>query len=240
MRGVTGPSEVFEGNKGFMDSIAGPFEIDWAHEDLERVRRTIIKKHNAEIHSQPAVEAALETQATHGFRGADVARIAIDTFDVAYHIIGGGEEGDKTAVRTKEEADHSLPYMVAVALLDGSLTPEQYEPDRIRREDVQGLLRKVIVRPLDAYSARFPEEMPCRLTITLRDGTTLVKEKRDYEGFHTRPMSWDRVRAKFEGLAEPYADARLRDDVVAAVATLETIQIWELTELLGQVELADS
>ncbi len=41
-------------------------------------------------------------------------RIEIEIFDVAYHIIGGGEEGDKTLVRTKEEADHSLPYMVAV------------------------------------------------------------------------------------------------------------------------------
>ena len=50
--------------------------------------------------------------------------IDVDTFDVAYNIIGGGEEGDKTAVRTKEEADHSLPYMVAAAALDGQVMPE--------------------------------------------------------------------------------------------------------------------
>ena len=49
-RGITGPEEVFEGNKGFKDSVSGPFQIDWVAEDLERVRRSIIKKHNAEIH----------------------------------------------------------------------------------------------------------------------------------------------------------------------------------------------
>jgi 2-methylcitrate dehydratase len=240
MRGVTGPPEVFEGNKGFIESVAGPFEIDWQQEDLERVRRTIIKKYNAEVHSQSAVEGALELMAARGFAGADVARMQIDIFDVAYDIIGGGEEGDKRAVETKEEADHSLPYMVAVALLDGGLMPEQYEPDRIRGADVQRLLRNVIVRPSAEYSERFPEEMPCRLTITLHDGTTLVEEKRDYEGFHTNPMGWERVKAKFDRLGTPYAGDKLRDDIAEAVANLESVQVRELTELLAQVEIVDS
>jgi 2-methylcitrate dehydratase len=52
--GITGPEAVFEGNKGFMDTIAGAFEIDWSKEDLERVTLTILKKHNAEIHAQQA------------------------------------------------------------------------------------------------------------------------------------------------------------------------------------------
>ncbi len=128
-------------------------------------------------------------------------QIEIEIFDVAYHIIGGGEEGDKTLVRTKEEADHSLPYMVAVALLDNQVMPEQYRPERINRQDVQGLLRKVTVHPSQEYSRRFPEEMPCRLVVTLRGGRILTKEKRDYEGFHTRPMGWETVIRKFEGLS---------------------------------------
>ena len=74
----------------------------------------------------------------------------LDTFDAAYHIIGGGEEGDKTLVRTKEQADHSLPYLVAVMLLDGQVKPEQFRAERIARRDVQNLLRKVVVRPVDA------------------------------------------------------------------------------------------
>src|SRR5579859_4643678 len=122
MRGVTGPMEVFEGNKGLMDAISGHFEMDWSKENLEAVLHTSVKKYNAEFHSQSALEGVLELRAAHNVRPEEIEDIRIDIFDVAYHIIGGGEEGDKQRVRTKEEADHSLPYMVAVALLDGDVS----------------------------------------------------------------------------------------------------------------------
>src|SRR5205085_1687582 len=125
MHGITGPLEVFEGNKGFMDAIAGHFEIDWSRENLEVVRRTNIKKYNAEFHSQSALEGILELRQAHQLRTEEVERVEIEIFDVAYHIIGGGEEGNKQQLQTKEEADHSLPYMVAVALLDGEVTPAE-------------------------------------------------------------------------------------------------------------------
>src|SRR5207244_4325327 len=90
-RGISGPAEVFEGNKGFMDSIAGRFEIDWEHEDLERVKRTFLKRYNAEIHSQSALEGLLELREAHALAPTDVERIELETFQVAYDIIGGGE-----------------------------------------------------------------------------------------------------------------------------------------------------
>ncbi len=235
MRGITGPLEIFEGNKGFMDAIAGPFEIDWSNEDLERVRRTIIKKFNAEIHSQSAIEGILELRVDHGMSADAIEKIEIEIFDVAYHIIGGGEEGAKTFVQTKEEADHSLPYMVAVAALDGAVTPAQYQSERILREDVQKLLRKVEIRPSESYSELFPNLMPCRLTVKLKDGRTLQKEKMDYEGFFTRPTTWEIVEEKFERLASPHIESSLRSDIAVAVDALDTIQIGDLTRLLGKV-----
>lgn len=236
MCGVTGPREVFEGNKGFMEAIAGPFHLDWSKEDLERVTRTGIKKYNAEYHSQSVLEGIIELQDEHGFTAHEVLRVEVDLFDVGYHIIGGGEEGDKTLVHTKEEADHSLPYMAAVAILDGQVMPAQYTPERIRRQDVQALLRKVFVRPNEAYSACFPEEMPCLVRIYLQDGSVLVREKRDYEGFPTHPLAWETVVGKFERLSAPYSDATLRRDIVAAVEQVETIQVEELMGLLAQAQ----
>ena len=156
-RGITGPPEVFEGNKGFMDAIAGRLEIDWSKEDLERVTRTIVKKYNAEIHSQSAIEGVLELKYEHQIAGKDIDRVEIEIFDVAYDIIGGGEEGDKTIVRTKEQADHSLQYMVAAAILDDQVMPEQYLLERIQRSDVQHLLRKVAVRASSAYSVQIAD-----------------------------------------------------------------------------------
>jgi 2-methylcitrate dehydratase len=232
MRGITGPMEVFEGNKGFQESIAGKFHIEWEKENLDRVNFTILKKFNAEIHSQTILEGALDLLEAHAFRPGDIQKIEIRTFDVAYHIIGGGEEGDKKIVRTKEEADHSLHYMTAVALLDGQVLPEQYLPERIRRADVQELLQKIEVRPSESYSRQFPGKMPGHLKIHLRDGRILEIEKEDYHGFHTRPMNWEAVRPKFERLALPFTDRGLRSKIMDAVYSLEKHPLGDLTQLL--------
>jgi 2-methylcitrate dehydratase len=235
MRGITGPPEVFEGNKGFKDSIAGSFEIDWSRETLDRVERTIIKKYNAEIHSQSVLDGAIELKREFGLTGGDVERVDIDVFDVAFHIIGGGEEGDKRIVQTKEEADHSLPYLVAVAFLDGEVTPAQFSQERIRSADVQQLLRNVHVQPSDEFSRRFPKELPCRLTLKLRDGRIVSVEKRDYEGFTTNPPRWESALRKFEALAGPHTTSSLREQIAEAVRNLEGIEISQLTDLLAQV-----
>ncbi|MBX5458740.1 MAG: MmgE/PrpD family protein [Thermogemmatispora sp.] len=237
MRGMTGPIEVFEGNKGFMESIAGRFTIDWSRENLEIVRRTSIKKYNAEFHSQPTLEGILQLREQHQLRADQIERIEIDTFDVAYHIIGGGEEGDKRIVRTKEEADHSLHYMVAVALLDGKVTPEQYRPERIAASDVQTLLRKVEVRPADDLSARFPAEMPCRIRVLLTDGRRYELEIADYPGFYSRPLSWEQALEKFESLAAPYTDDELRRAIAETVQHLDEVPVRQLTALLARVRL---
>ena len=238
MRGITGPPEVFEGNKGFMDSIAGKFHLDWSQEGLDRVVLTEVKKYNAEGHSQQSIEGVLKLQAEYGFSGDEVQAIDIETFDVAFNIIGGGEEGDKTRVENKEQADHSLPYMIAVAVLDGQVMPEQYTDERIHRQDVQELLRKVVARPNDLYSDRFPNEMPTLLRVTLRDGRVVVAEVTDYEGFHSNPMRWESVVDKFDGLSEPYADATLRREIVDAVSSLEAVPVKEFAALLARVQVS--
>jgi len=234
-RGITGPLEVFEGEKGFMDAVAGYFELNWENENLERVTQTILKKYNAEIHSQSVLEAVLELRAREHLSAADVERVEVDVFDVAYRIIGGGEEGDKMMVRNKEQADHSLPYLVAVALLDGEVMPAQYRPARILSDDVQALLLRVAVRPDDAFSRRFPAEMPCRVRVTLRDGQVLTAELADYPGFLTRGRTWGAAREKLERLGAPYTTLSLRDRIAGTVAELERFRVSELTSLLTAV-----
>lgn len=236
-RGITGPELVFEGNKGFKQTIAGPFDIDWQAEDLERVRRTIVKKHNAEIHSQSALDAALDIRGQAGFDPARVTAVRLRTFGVAYSIIGGGEEGDKHSIHTKEEADHSLPYLLAAAFLDGAVTPAQFAPERITAPDIQRLLALVEVAPDDGFSARFPAEMPAALDVTLDDGRVLHAERSAYQGFFTDPMSWDVARAKFDAVASPFAPAALRDGIAAVVADLPDHPVRDLTALLAQVEV---
>ena len=234
-RGTTGPLEVFEGEKGFMDAISGGFYIDWSLENLERVTRTILKKHNAEVHSQTAIECGLQLRAQKQLNPTEIEHIDVETFDVAYNIIGGGDEGDKTFVSTKEEADHSLPYLISVALLDGKVMPEQYSLERIKRPDVQNVLHRISIHPINEYSSRFPDEMPCRLTVTLND-RVLTKEIHDYPGFITQPMSWKMAFEKFEKLASPLATKQAQRSIADAVKHLECLRVRDLTRLLGNLE----
>ncbi|GGJ87408.1 2-methylcitrate dehydratase [Lentibacillus kapialis] len=236
--GITGPREVFEGNKGLMDSIAGDFAIDWEKEDLEKVTDTIIKRFNAEIHSQSAIEGLLEIRDRENIKPENIKEVRLATFDVAYNIIGGGEEGGKKLIRYKEEADHSLPYMLAAAYLDGQVMPEQYEPDRIKREDIQELLQKVTVKPDESYSSRFPDEMACRIELETNGGQIFDVEKRDYQGFKTQPASWDVLMEKYNGLT-PGIDSSLASKIADTVKNLENVNISALTELLGQIKFGE-
>src|SRR5690606_14800107 len=162
-----------------------------------------------------------------------IERVEIETFDVARAIIGGGEEGDKTSVATREQADHSLPYLAAVMLLDGEVTPRQYAPARIAAPDVQALLRKVRVVERRELSARFPREMPARVRVVTSDGAEHTEERSDYRGWRTRPATWDDVRAKLDALA-PHVDASLREELAALVRGLDRARVADLCVLLAR------
>lgn len=235
--GITGPQAVFEGDKGFKETISGPFEIDWSKEDLEGVKLTILKKHNAEIHAQSAIDAALEIRARPGFSPSAVRAVRLKTFAVAHQIIGGGEEGDRRIVRTKEDADHSLPYILAIALIDGQVQPEQYAQSRINASDVQELLRKVAIVPVASLTALFPERLPARLEVELEGGAVLSAAADDYHGFHTDPFDWSDARAKFDGVTRAFVTTPERDAIADAIANLGERPVAELTALLGAVHV---
>ena len=233
-RGITGPLGVFEGPKGFVNAIGEPVDVEWTNENLEIVTQTLLKSYNSEVHTQPAVHCMRELCQAQPFAADDVARVELETFEVAYNITGGGEYGPKHDVTTKEHADHSLPYVLAAAILDGDVQPEQFAPERIVREDVQTLLRQVSVRPDKEFTKRYPEEMPARITVHLTGGRTLTHEVRDYPGFKSRPFSWEQCVSKFERIAAPHTSERQRRQVVQAVAALEEISVADLTRTLGK------
>ncbi|WP_082035782.1 MmgE/PrpD family protein [Pedobacter lusitanus] len=144
--GMTGPIAIFEGPKGFKEVFGLKLDYDWAKENFELISKCVLKAYNAEVHSQPSLEAITEFKQQHHINATEVDQIEITTFLTAYHIIGSGAYGNRQIVETKEQADHSLFYLAAVALIDGEVYPDQLEPERINRKDVQELLQKVSVK----------------------------------------------------------------------------------------------
>jgi len=232
--GLTGPIAIFEGPKGFKEVFGMELDYDWGKETFELIHKCVLKRYNVEVHAQPTIEAVDELKKNNSFTAADIEKVEVTTFLTAYHIIGSGSYGDRQKVETKEQADHSLFYAVAVLLLDGDIWPEQYEPARINSSDVQELLRKisvstgipihkplVVAGALDPYTRAYPDKVLAKVEIKLKNGDTLTCEKEDYHGFFTRPFSWDDVIKKFKRLSSPVIDAALQQKIIDVVRELD-------------------
>jgi 2-methylcitrate dehydratase len=157
-------------------------------------------------------------------------------FQLCYDFAGGGLYGVDRVIRTKEQADHSLPYLLAVALLDGDVMPAQFAPDRIIRSDVQGLLKKVSVRPNHEYTDEYPRKMPAKITVRLKDGTVIENEVQDYPGLASHPFTWEDSALKFDKLVSGRVDGGLCREIKDAVRSLENIQVKDLMKLLNYVK----
>jgi 2-methylcitrate dehydratase len=229
--GMEGPVNLFEGQKGWKQIISGEFDVD-LDPGCERVFDTMTKRYVAETYAQSAVEGIVELAEDHDLSHDQIESIHLDTFHGAKLIIGGGE-GDRHEVETKAQADHSLPYMLAAALIDREMTNDAYDPARIQREDVQTLLRTVTVEEDPLLTERFESgEMPANLTITLTDGRTLEVRKDEFQGHPNAPMSWEQVEAKFETMTRDRYDESHRSEIIEAVKDLETRDVAELVTLL--------
>ncbi len=249
--GMTGPIALFEGPKGFDEIFGMNLEHDWSKEDFSLIRRCVLKAYNAEVHTQSAIEAALELKEKHQIAAENIKEINITTFLTAYHITGSGAYGDRKTVETKEQADHSMFYVVAVALLDNEVYPRQFEPSRIRQRDVQALLKKVKVHTgsplhkpvtiagvLDSYTRSYPDEVKTKVEIALENGDKFSLEKTDHAGFHTRPFTWTDTIEKFLKLTDQVCPERLQSQIVDVVRTLENRPLGDLLEIFNQTEIS--
>jgi 2-methylcitrate dehydratase len=244
-RGVEGPLRVVEGPLGIDNLLHMRLRVDWDHEGYEGVTTSTIKKYDAQIHTQSAIDAMIQLAAANtprldaaaGFDPGTIASIEAEVPQITYDFTGGGQYGTETDVRTKEQADHDLRYLLAVALLDGNVMPAQFAEDRITRPDVQSLMTKVSARPNAAYTDQYPQRMPAKITVRLKDGTTFTREVQDYPGMPSHPFTWDDVAGKFDQLAGGRIDSDLANEIKEAVRSLERIQVKDLTALLARVQV---
>jgi 2-methylcitrate dehydratase len=233
-RSPSGAKRVL-GHVDWAQALDQSVNIDWEQAKLDCFDRISLKSYNSAVPTESAIFCILELHKIHPFDPAEVVSIEADVVQDTYDFTGGGRFGPKTNVHTKEDADHSLPYLLAVALFDGDVQTAQLKPERIAKPDVQNLLRKVRVRPDRSFTARFPAEFPSRVTVGLKNGQSFSHEVSDYPGFPTRPFTWEEIGAKFDKLAAGHVGAQLNRDIKDAVRSLEDIQVNVLTKLLREL-----
>src|SRR5258706_10067032 len=199
-RGVQGPLQVIEGPLGIDHLLRMKINIDWDKQGYEGVVESTIKKYDSMIHTQSAVHCMVELARQNKIDPDKVVSIEADVFQLAYDFAGGGLYGVDKVIRIKEQADHSLPYLLSVALLDGNVVPAQFDPERIIMPDVQALLKKVSVRPNHEYTELYPRRMPAKIIVRMQDGNVIEHEVRDYPGLATHPFTWEDAAQKFDTL----------------------------------------
>src|ERR1700757_665603 len=235
-RGVQGPLQVVEGPLGIDHLLRMKINIDWEKQGYEGVVESTIKKYNSMIHTQSAVHCMVELASRNKIDFDKIVLIEAEVFQLAFDFAGGGLYGTDKVIQTKEQADHSLPYLLAVALLDGNVMPAQFKPERIIKPDVQNLLKKVSVRPNHEFTEEYPKKMPAKIIVRLQDGRVIEHEVQDYPGLASHPFTWEDAVHKFDTLVAGRADEGLSAEIKDAAHSVENIQVRDLMKLLGSVK----
>jgi 2-methylcitrate dehydratase len=198
--GLTGPAPIFEGEAGLFKQVTGPFQLDvdafGGRGARFKVRDCSIKPYPAQGYSQTAIPAAAAVALEAGGT-ARIAKIEVATTRVGYS--NAGRDPEKWAPKTRETADHSLPYIVARAMFDGDITNASYAPDKISDPRMLDFMKKITVREDPALTALQPKAVPNRVTATLDDGRTVSRQVNDLPGFAEHPVERPDVERKFRG-----------------------------------------
>ena len=209
--GMTGPAPIFEGQMGFEKelgvSLGNVGEVfDKTKEAVEgkgpasMIMKTSIKYWPAEYHSQSAIEAAMFLRKEIG-DPSNIQSVRIESHDASVDIIGS--EPEKWKPETRETADHSLPYITAIALIDGEVTEKQFQPKRFTDPEIWKFLENVTVERNDELSSLYAKAVANIVHVTLKDGKVLTKRV-DYPlGNAFNPVSDKQLEGKFNALVVP-------------------------------------
>ena len=233
--GVTGPSPVFEGEMGFFKQVSGPFDLDTGgfggRGGRYKVRETYVKYWPAEYHAQSAIWAALAVR--EGLKGpGDVESVLVETHEAGYSILG--KDPEKWRPATKETADHSLPYMVGMALLEGKIDNGTYSERKLRSERALRFLQKVKVEEDPALTALYPARgMANRVTVVTRSGATLSKEVDVPRGHPLDPMGREELEQKFLALTAGKLPTGRAKELLGLLWNLEGVEdLGEVVSLM--------
>ncbi|HUN31239.1 MAG TPA: MmgE/PrpD family protein [Trebonia sp.] len=220
-RGMTGPRDAFEGEDGVFARVSGPFELELpSRPDHWVISQVHTKYRPAEYNSQALLDLAVEVREDVDL--ADVSSIEVQTYWLAYSEIGS--EPAKWDPQTRETADHSIPFLLARALVDGDITSASFTPERIADPALRPLMAKITVTENRDYSDRFPGELMVRLTMRTSTGT--IEREASYPRGHARnPLTDQEIDHKFNDLVsgQPASGRAIADRARSALWDLASV-----------------
>ncbi len=220
--GITGPAPIFEGDMGFWKQISGKFDIDTnlfgGREGAFKINETSIKYFPAEYHSQSAIWAALDLRKNIGNLD-DIVGVEVSTQEAGFTILGN--DPAKWNPTTKETADHSLPYIVGRALLDGKIDNSTYQSSKLKDKKIIEFMKKIKVFEDKSITAIYPKRVANKVTVKLASGKILSKKVEDPRGHPYNPMTREEIMEKFNTLTLGFLPSERRKKIIATIYALD-------------------
>jgi 2-methylcitrate dehydratase len=236
---MTGPEEAFEGKAGFLSSTGIRFEIRPFADSAGgyRIMEARLKAFPSGYFSQSAIEAILSLRSQIPDLD-DIKEIRLQTFPAGYEVMGSGEAN--WLPETRESADHSLPFVMAVALMESNLEIRHYDQMYYKRPEVRALMQKIKVRIGEEPVAAWPEVPLNIVDVEMKSGKVLSTKVAYHLGHFKRFMTEEEQERKFRPLAEPLLPKRQIDDLIACLRRLDEVdRIGELISLTVAPNLSE-
>ena len=234
--GYSGPEPVLEGKEGLFH-VLGP---DWRPEiltdglgDSFRISQCGMKAFPTEALTHTPISAFLTLTRQHGIDYQQIAEVRIGTIARAADILS---DPSKYRPDSKETADHSLPYCIAAAAVDGAVTPACFKQERLHDKRIFSVIDKIKVYPDDEFERAFPAKQCTRVEITTVNGEKFEKQMDYPKGDAREPMTEQDLDTKFRSLASSCLSDSRMDQLKHAVFALDTAP--DLTTLM-QLLVAD-
>lgn len=231
-QGMTGADRPFEGKHGLWDLITGPFTLEpfGGRGGTFRTAQVQLKYWPVEYNAQLVVWAALELRSKIDWR--DLAEVEIGTYKFAYSEIGSDPE--KWDPKTRETADHSLPYIFAKTLVDGTIGLCAFEESAYRDPALRPLMAKIHVRIDEEVDTIYPKVVSMTVQAKTTDGRSTVFKPRDPLGHNNNPMQDKDIDRKFLAAADALLGMAQAKQVLERWWDLENV-----TDLSAALDLLD-
>jgi 2-methylcitrate dehydratase len=229
-KGYTGPEHVIDGKEGLVHCFGPEWKLFLLTEHLGeewRITRCGMKFFPTEALTHTPISAVLDLVTEHDLQPEQVTEIHIRSLARAADILADPSKYDP---RSKETADHSLPYCIAAAVVDRQVSPAQFTPEKIANARIREQLRKVKVVADAEIEKAFPALQRVIVRVRTTDGRELRKQIDYPKGDPRNPLTDGEIEAKFHALAEPVLSSARRRRVIDLVWGLD--KLATVTELM--------
>jgi 2-methylcitrate dehydratase len=222
-RGYTGPEHVIDGKEGLTHCFGPEWKLSLLTDGLGdswRITQCGMKAFPTEALTHTPISAVLDLIKTNDLKPDQVDKVQIRSLARAADILSDPSKYDP---HTKETADHSLPYVIAVAIVDRQVTPAQFEMKKIMDPAIRAQLKKVEVVADPEIEKVFPALQRVVVNITTIEGRTFSKQLDYPKGDPRNPLTDAEVEEKFAALAGSVLSAGARKKLIDAIWSLEKV-----------------